>query len=158
MKNKVQLITYVNRLGCKNLEELNELFRVQLKGVFGGVHILPFYYPIDGEDAGFDPIDHRQVDPRLGDWDDLRGLSEEVDIMADLIVNHVSAQSSQFQDYLQKGDASAYADLFLSFDSVFPEGATESEILSIYRPRPNLPFTTFKMSDGSSKLIWTTFT
>ena len=158
MKNKVQLFTYVDRLGCKNRKELNVLFQNQLKGIFGAVHILPFYYPIDGEDAGFDPIDHLTVDPRLGDWDDLKTLSEEVDIMADLIVNHVSAQSDQFKDYLLNGQTSEYADMFLSFDSVFPDGATESEILSIYRPRPRLPFTNFKLKDGSSKLIWTTFT
>ncbi|MFK7981681.1 MAG: sucrose phosphorylase [Saprospiraceae bacterium] len=158
MKNKVQLITYVDRLGCNNLTDLKSLFQKEFKGLFGGLHILPFYYPIDGEDAGFDPINHELIDPRLGDWDDLKELSEEVDIMADLIVNHVSAQSVQFQDYLEKGKDSEYAALFLSHATVFPNGATEKDILSIYRPRPSLPFTTFKLKDGSSKLIWTTFT
>ena len=158
MKNKVQLITYVDRLGCNNLTDLKSLFQNELKGLFGGLHILPFYFPIDGEDAGFDPINHELIDPRLGDWEDLKKLSKEVDIMADLIVNHVSAQSMQFQDYLEKGANSEYAALFLSLDSVFPNGATEKDILSIYRPRPSLPFTTFKLKDGSSKLIWTTFT
>lgn len=158
MKNKVQLITYVDRLGCNNLTDLNNLFQKELKGLFGGLHILPFYYPIDGEDAGFDPINHELIDPRLGDWEDLKELSQEVDIMADLIVNHVSAKSVQFQDYLEKGAASEYATLFLSYDTVFPNGASEADILSIYRPRPSLPFTTFKLKDGSSKLIWTTFT
>ncbi len=158
MKNKVQLITYVDRLGCNNLTDLKSLFQKELKGLFGGLHILPFYYPIDGEDAGFDPINHELIDPRLGDWEDLKALSQEVDIMADLIVNHVSAKSVQFQDYLEKGTASEYTALFLSHDRVFPNGATEKDILSIYRPRPSLPFTTFKLKDGSSKLIWTTFT
>lgn len=158
MKNQVQLITYVDRLGCKNLNDLKHLFQNQFKGLFGGLHILPFYYPIDGEDAGFDPINHEQIDPRLGDWQDLKELSQEVDIMADVIVNHVSAQSIQFQDYLEKGNASKYASLFLSFDTAFPNGATEADILAIYRPRPSLPFTMFKLSDGTGKLMWTTFT
>ncbi len=158
MKNKIQLITYIDRLGCKSISDLNSLFKNELKGLFGGLHILPFYYPIDGEDAGFDPIDHNLIDPRLGDWDDLKELSEEVDIMADLIVNHVSAKSIQFQDYLQKGGKSEYASLFLNYNTVFPNGATEADLLSIYRPRPNLPFTMFKLNDGSVKLIWTTFT
>lgn len=158
MKNQVQLITYVDRLGCQNLKELKALFNHQLKDIFGGVHLLPFYYPIDGEDAGFDPIDHQQIDPRLGDWSDLQALSEELDIMADLVVNHVSAKSTQFQDYLQKGEASDYAAMFLRYDTVFPHGAKESDILSIYRPRPSFPFTIFKLADGSTKLIWTTFT
>ncbi len=158
MKNQVQLITYVDRLGCKHLNDLKHLFQHQLKGLFGGLHILPFYYPIDGEDAGFDPINHELIDPRLGDWGDLKELSNEVDIMADVIVNHVSAQSIQFQDYLEKGKASEYASLFLSYDTAFPNGATEADILAIYRPRPSLPFTMFKLKDGTSKLMWTTFT
>lgn len=158
MKNKIQLITYIDRLGCKNIKDLNSLFKNEFKGLFGGLHILPFYFPIDGEDAGFDPIDHQLIDPRLGDWNDLLELSKEVDIMADLIVNHLSAKSVQFQDYIQKGKASKYASLFLTFDTVFPNGATEADLLSIYRPRPNLPFTMVKLKDGSTKLIWTTFT
>lgn len=158
MKNKVQLITYVDRIGCKTLSEFKDLCANELKGLFGGVHLLPFFYPIDGEDAGFDPINHEQIDPQLGDWKDLKSLSEEVDIMADLIVNHMSAQSAQFQDYLAKGQSSQYADLFLSYDTVFPNGATEQDILSIYRPRPNLPFTNFAFKDGTRKLMWTTFT
>lgn len=158
MKNKIQLITYVDRLGCKNIQDLNSLFKNEFKGLFGGLHILPFYYPIDGEDAGFDPIDHQLIDPRLGDWNDLNALSKEVDIMADLIVNHVSAKSAPFKDYLEKGENSEFASLFLSFDTVFPNGATEADLLSIYRPRPGFPFTTFKLKDGSSKMIWTTFT
>lgn len=158
MKNQIQLITYVDRLGCKSINDLNTLFKTSFKGLFGGLHILPFYFPIDGEDAGFDPIDHNLIDPRLGDWNDLKELSQEVDVMADLIVNHVSSKSIQFQDYLQKGDASEFSKLFLTFNTVFPTGATEADLLSIYRPRPNLPFTMFKLNDGTVKLIWTTFT
>ena len=158
MKNQIQLITYIDRLGCESISDLNLLFKNELKGLFGGLHILPFYYPIDGEDAGFDPIDHNLIDPRLGDWNDLKELSKEVDIMADLIVNHVSAKSVQFQDYLQKGEKSEYASLLLNYNTVFPNGATEADLMTIYRPRPNLPFSMFKLNDGSVKLIWTTFT
>lgn len=158
MKNQIQLVTYVDRIGCETIGQLDELLQNQLAGLFGGVHILPFFYPIDGEDAGFDPIDHKKVDPRLGDWNDVKQLSENVDVMADLIVNHMSADSVEFQDFLQHGDASEYASLFLTFDAVFPKGATEIELLQIYRPRPGFPFTKFKLADGSQKLVWTTFT
>ncbi|MCF8365297.1 MAG: sucrose phosphorylase [Bacteroidales bacterium] len=158
MRNKVQLITYVNRLGCENIGELRELFQNEFKDIFGGIHILPFFYPFDGEDAGFDPIDHLSVDPRLGNWDDIELLSREVDVMADLIVNHVSAQSPQFTDYLLNGEKSPFADLFLTYGKIFPDGASEQELLNIYRPRPGLPFTTFTFNNGTAKLVWTTFT
>jgi len=158
MKNQIQLITYIDRLGCENIDELNTLFKNEFKELFGGVHLLPFFYPIDGEDAGFDPIDHQLIDPRFGDWNDLNKLSKEVDIMADVIVNHISAKSHQFKDYINKGSKSKYASMFLSFDKVFPDGALENDLLTISRPRLGFPFTMFKLGDGTHKLIWTTFT
>lgn len=158
MKNKIQLITYIDRIGCENSKELKSLFKNKLKGIFGGVHLLPFFYPFDGEDAGFDPIDHQQVDERLGTWNDIKALSSEVDIMADLIVNHVSAKSTPFKDYLKKGKNSMYESLFLTYEKVFPKGASEQDLLNIYRPRPGFPFTPFEFADESKKLVWTTFT
>ncbi len=158
MENKVQLITYVDRLGCEHIQGLNLLLKNQLKDLFGGVHLLPFYYPIDGEDAGFDPIDHKKIDDRLGNWNDLKKLSGDVDVMADLIVNHMSAKSAEFQDFLEKGVDSEYAALFLTYDKVFPNGATERDLLEIYRPRPGYPFSRFKLKNGKERLIWTTFT
>ena len=95
------------------------------------MHLLPFYFPIDGTDAGFDPIDHTQPDPRMGSWDDLGELAKGKDLMADLIVNHVSSRSPQFEDFLRNGDASRYADLFLTYGRVFPKGAAESDLLQI---------------------------
>lgn len=157
MKNQVQLITYVDRLSGGGLKELNDLLRGPLADVFGGAHLLPFFTPIDGTDAGFDPIDHTQVDPRLGTWEDVRKLSGAVEIVADLIVNHVSSACPQFIDFSKKGSASKYSGMFLTMDAVFPKGAKESDILSIYRPRPTLPFTPVTLLSGERKLLWTTF-
>lgn len=158
MKNQVQLITYVDRLGKGNFATLKKVLRDQLNNLLGGVHLLPFYTPIDGSDAGFDPNDHTQVDGRLGQWADVTDLSKDHDLVADLIVNHVGVDSPQFQDVLEKGEASPFYDLFLRFGSVFPSGATEEQLTEIYRPRPGIPFTTYRLKDGSQKMFWTTFT
>jgi len=158
MKNQVQLITYADRLGGGNISELHRLLNGPLTGLFGGVHILPFYYPRNGTDAGFDPIDHTMVDPALGNWADINALGQDIDLIADLIVNHVSAQSPQFLDYSERGDASAYSGLFLSMGSVFSNGASETDLLSIYRPRPGLPFKSVTLKNGQKSLLWTTFT
>lgn len=158
MKNKVQLITYADRLGGGNIKQLHQLLKGPLAGLFGGVHILPFYYPIDGADTGFDPIDHTRIDPSLGSWADIKTLGQDVDLMADLIVNHVSSLSPQFMDYSEKGDASIYNGMFLTMDSIFPGGATESDLLTIYRPRPGLPFSYITLKNGEKRLLWTTFT
>ncbi len=157
MKNKVQLITYVDRLSG-NLESLQNILEKQLKDVFGAIHVLPFFYPIDGSDAGFDPIDHTQVDSRLGTWNNMASMSRSIDVMADIIVNHMSALSPQFLDYLEKGEDSSYSDLFLTKEKVFPDGGSDTEISTIYRPRPGSPFTEINFNDGSNKLLWTTFT
>ncbi|MGF1596945.1 MAG: sucrose phosphorylase [Acidimicrobiales bacterium] len=156
MLNEPQLITYVDRLGG-DLAGLRSLLEGPLADAFGGVHVLPFFHPIDGADAGFDPIDHTMVDPRLGTWADLAALGAGRDLMADLIVNHVSARSTQFVDWAAGGPASAYDGMFLTYDAVFPGGATEADLLAIYRPRPGLCFT-IKGIAGHSRLVWTTFT
>ena len=159
MKNQVQLIAYVDRFsggGFRDLQSL--LMEGPLAGLFGGIHLLPFFWPIDGADAGFDPIDHTKVDPKLGVWDDVRALSERTDVMADLIVNHISSRSPQFTDFRKRGDASPYAFMFHTYGGVFPEGAAEAELLQIYRPRPGLPFTKVRLDDGVQRLFWTTFT
>jgi sucrose phosphorylase len=158
MKNKVQLITYVDRFGGSTLSQLQELLDGPLAGVFGGVHLLPFFYKIDGADAGFDPIDHTRVDDRLGDWNDIKRLTGTADVMADVIVNHMSSESPQFQDYSHKGSDSEYDGLFLTMESVFPNGATEKDLLAVYRPRPGMPFTVTTLANGERRLLWTTFT
>jgi sucrose phosphorylase len=157
MKNKVQLITYADRLGGGDIQALHRLLKGPLAGLFGGVHILPFYYPIHGADAGFDPIDHTCIDPCLGCWEDIKALGQDVDLMADLIVNHVSTLSPQFLDYSEMGDESVYRDMFLTMGSIFPNGATESDLLTIYRPRPGLPFSYATLKNNQKRLLWTTF-
>ena len=157
MKNQVQLITYIDRL-AGDLKQLRGLLDRKWPGLFGGVHLLPFFTPIDGADAGFDPVDHTEVDHRLGDWEDVRALGGNLELVADLIVNHVSSESPQFRDFSERGAASPFAAMFLTFDRVFTSGAREEELLRVYRPRPGLPFTNVTLQCGERHLLWTTFT
>ena len=78
MRNQAQLIVYVDRLPGGTFRDLLALLDGPFAGLFGGVHVLPFFHRIDGADAGFDPIDHTQVDARLGTWDDVRALAHPV--------------------------------------------------------------------------------
>jgi sucrose phosphorylase len=158
MKNEAQLITYADRLSGGTFRDLQRLLDGPFAGAFGGVHVLPFFHPIDGADAGFDPIDHTQVDPRLGTWEDVTALAARTDVMADVIVNHVSRRSPQFLDYDARGEASPYAGLFLTYDRVFPDGAREPELAALQTPRPILPFTKHTTARGEQALLWTTFT
>ncbi|MGI8947699.1 MAG: sucrose phosphorylase [Ornithinimicrobium sp.] len=157
MPHDVELIAYADRLGG-DLRTLQQVLDGPLEGLFNGVHLLPFFRPYDGADAGFDPQDHTEVDERLGSWDDVAAIGETHDVMVDVIVNHVSSSSVQFQDWLDKGEDSAYAGMFLTYDGAFPDGATEEQLMLLYRPRPGLPFTPYTRENGTKRLIWTTFT
>jgi len=156
-RHSPQLITYADRL-AGDIRGTRELVDGPLAGAFGGVHLLPFFVPIDGADAGFDPIDHTAVDPRLGTWGDVHALADHHDVMADLIVNHASVQSSQFQDWIARGDASPSASMFLTPEQVFGHSPTRAETDAVYRPRPTSPFTDVTFADGSVRAVWTTFT
>ncbi|NOU52693.1 sucrose phosphorylase [Pseudoalteromonas sp. JBTF-M23] len=158
MKNQVQLITYADRLTGNGLTQLKQLLDESFAGLFSGVHILPFYYPIDGSDAGFDPIDHAQVDSRLGTWQALSEIGQHYEVMADLIVNHVSAQSHEFQDVLEQGHQSPYWSMFLKETDVFPSGITQAQANAIFRPRPTSCFSPKKLASGELVNFWTTFT
>ena len=148
------ILVYAERVGG-NLGEIEKLLAGPLAD-FDGIHVLPFFHPYDGDDAGFDPIDHSIVDPRLGDWSDFKRISATHELTADLIVNHASYLSPEFQDWQAKGPASEFDGMFLTFDVVFPNGGTEEGITSFYRPRPGMPFTAYEVA-GKRRLVWTTF-
>ncbi|WP_022884387.1 hypothetical protein [Glaciibacter superstes] len=80
MRNGVQLITYADRL-APDLPSLQRLLTSPpWSDAYTGVHILPFFAPHDGVDAGFDPTDHTQVDLRLGTWGDAAEIAESHDL------------------------------------------------------------------------------
>ena len=157
MRNQVQLIAYADRL-AGDLPGLAAMLDGPLDGLFAGVHVLPFFTPFDGADPGYDPDDHTAVDQRLGTWADVSRIARDHDLTVDVIVNHVSTRSPQYLDWLTQGEESPFADMFLTLGRVFPDGATEADLLRLYRPRPGLPFTPVTMADGSQRLAWTTFT
>ena len=87
MKNQVQLIAYVDRLSAGGFRDLERLLAGLLAGVFGGAHLLPFFTPIDGADAGFDPSNHTESMP-YGTWDDVKALVTRSSWCPTVIVNH----------------------------------------------------------------------
>src|SRR5210317_730057 len=119
VQNKVQLITYPDSLGS-NLLELHYVLRKYLRKAIGGVHILPFYP--SSADRGFAPLTYDEVDPAFGTWDDVEHIGRDFDLIVDFMVNHISRQSIFFQDYMEHGEESPYADMFLSFRKLSPDG------------------------------------
>lgn len=155
IQNKVQLITYPDSLGS-NLLELHYVLRRYLRKAIGGVHLLPFYP--SSADRGFSPMTYDTVDSAFGNWRDVDFIGRDFDLMIDFMVNHISRQSVYFQDYVEKGEASEYADMFLSFKKFNKDGEiSEADLAKVYTRKPRPPYTFLERPDGSREKIWCTF-
>lgn len=87
------------------------------------MHLLPVY-PSSG-DGGFAPLRYDQVDPHFGDWADVEAIANSYDLMLELMVNHISPASEQFQDFLARGDDSPHASMFIDWDKFWGEGEAQ---------------------------------
>lgn len=153
----VQLITYPDSLGG-DLAAIAELLGDELAGLFpGGVHILP-PFPSSG-DRGFAPIDYDRIDPAFGDWADIEAIAAQAPVTLDLMVNHVSRHSEIFQDFVQHGRASTWADAFITLDKVWPGGEPDpADVAKIFLRKPEHPFSDIVVADtGEVERIWTSF-
>jgi sucrose 6(F)-phosphate phosphorylase len=151
-----QLLTYPDSLGG-SLGAIADLLDGPLDGMFRGVHVLP-PFPSSG-DRGFAPVTYDRIDPRFGDWDDIARIGRRHDVLLDLMVNHISRQSPQFQDFLRRGRRSPDADLFITLDKVWPGGVPDpADVARIFLRKPDAPFSTVTIADtGERERIWTSF-
>ncbi len=143
------LITYGDIIrpddGSPPLQGLYEFLHTHIKDVVNSVHILPFY-PYSSDD-GFSVIDYRQVDERLGSWDDISRLGSKHRLMFDLVANHVSSMSTWFDEYKQGRRP---------FDEFFIEADETSDLSGVFRPRA-LPLLTEVDTANGKRHVWTTF-
>ena len=155
LENKCMLITYSDSMG-KNLDDLEKVVDTYFSEAIGGIHVLPFF-PSSG-DRGFAPIDYEQVDPSFGDWNNIENLSKKYYLMFDYMINHISARSKYYKDFLEKKDASEYKDLFIRYRDFWENGEpTQEEVDVIYKRKPRAPFVEAKFADGSIEKVWCTF-
>ncbi len=147
------LITYgdiVKGDGDTPLTTLHNFVNVCNQRAINTIHILPFF-PYSS-DRGFAIVDFKQVDPKLGTWDDIRATKRRYDLMFDAVLNHSSARSEMFREYL-KGNP-LYQNFFIAYDS--PDELTPDQRSKIFRPRTSDILTRFDTLRGP-KYLWTTF-
>jgi sucrose phosphorylase len=151
-----QLLTYPDALGG-DLRALDELLEGPLAGLFRGVHVLP-PFP-SSADRGFAPLTYERIDPRFGSWADVERIAQRHDVLLDLMINHISRESREFQDFQRRGRASPWADLFITLDKVWPDGQpVEADVARIFLRKPDSPFTTVTIEEsGVEERIWTSF-
>ena len=155
LNNKVMLITYADSLG-KNLKDLDSILDTHYKDAVGGVHVLPFFP--SSADRGFAPVCYDKVDPAFGDFSDIEKLSEKYYLMFDFMVNHISAQSEYFKDFLKNKDNSKYKDMFIRYKDFWENGEpTQKQVDLIYKRKPRAPYIDVEFADGTTEKIWCTF-
>ncbi|MFT5882067.1 MAG: sucrose phosphorylase [Crocinitomicaceae bacterium] len=141
-------ITYadsIKKAGEVPLQTLHGFLREHLREATSGVHILPFCP--HSSDGGFSVIDYHEVDPDVGSWKDIRAISEDFDMMADLVINHCSSESQWFKNFIQGEDPGK---------DYFVLGADYDDITQVVRPRSS-PLLTQVETDDGTKEVWCTF-
>lgn len=142
------LITYgdsIKEEGKAPLQSLHEFLNENIGDKLSGVHILPFY-PYSSDD-GFSVIDYYEVNKDLGNWEDIKSLSGSYDLMFDGVINHISAKSEWFQEYLKGNE---------KYKEYFVEADPSLDYSKVTRPRALPLLTEFETVNGP-KHIWTTF-
>ncbi len=145
----VVLITYgdsLNMTGRLPLSVLNEFARDCLQKSISGILILPFF-PYSSDD-GFSVIDFKKVNSKLGNWEDIRRLGRTFELMFDLVLNHISAKSDWFQNYLNQEKG---------FESLAIEVCDNDDMSCVIRPRTTPLLTAFSKTGGQPVMVCTTF-
>lgn len=155
VKNQIMLIAYADCMG-HDLKDLEKVLKTYVGKAIGGLHVLPFFP--SSADRGFAPITYDEVEPAFGSWEDIERLASEYYLMYDYMINHVSAHSPEYLDYLEKKDGSPYKSFFIRFRDFWEGGApTEEQLEKIYKRKEGGPSVMAEFADGSKELVWSTF-
>lgn len=146
-KQNVILITYPDQISdaegkLRGFEKFSEQY---IKDVFDVIHFLPFC-PYSSDD-GFSVIDYQELAAGLGTWEDLERISKKYTLMYDFVCNHVSAESTWFQECLKGNDI---------YRKYFIEVEPDTDLTEVTRPRTTPLLTEFETAQGK-KSFWTTF-
>lgn len=142
------LITYgdqVTEPGRHPLVTLAEVLETYLAGAITVVHLLPFF-PYSSDD-GFSVLDYTAVNPDLGTWADVERMGRRFRLMFDAVINHISAKSRWFQEFLRGNPE--YAAYFITVE----EG---TDLSMVVRPRALPLLHRFHTAQGD-RWVWTTF-
>ncbi|MEM9006852.1 MAG: sugar phosphorylase [Cyanobacteria bacterium P01_F01_bin.86] len=147
--DNILMITYgdtiVSQDGRTPLTVLAEFLETHLQDTITGVHILPFF-PYTSDD-GFAIVDYTEVNSELGGWPEVKRIARGFNLMADLVVNHVSSQHTwvkQFQANEKPG-----CDYLIEVDP-------DKDLSEVVRPRSTPLLTELKTAEGP-KHVWSTF-
>ena len=110
-----------------------------------GIHLLPFY-PSSG-DSGFAPDDWFTVDETLGDWNDIRKMTQNWRLIVDGIYNHVGLNHEIVREFFSNSEK------YCHYVYAFRSGTKEVAPLS---PRGGSVLKPYEIN-GKRWLVWQTF-
>jgi len=157
---------YPDSIG-RNLTDITRMLkRPEFKDVFSLFYILPTVFNSD-LDRGFSIIDY-DLNDELVSREDLEELHKlNVMFKFDLVLNHLSVGSPQFQDLLKHGDKSKYRNFFIDWNEFWhshgelsPDGHVvphEEHLEKLFMRKPDLPILKVRFPDGSDRPYWNTF-
>lgn len=150
--DEVVLITYGDSLvdgrGTPPLQVLGSFLDARVADVISTVHILPF--TSSSSDGGFSVVDYNAVADDLGGWDDVSqvaGGQSGRGFMADLILNHGSAQSEWFQQFRDGVAPGCH---------YYVTAEPTDDLSAVVRPRTHELLQQVETPDGT-RHVWCTF-
>lgn len=147
-ESDIVMITYGDSIvkdGEKPLVTLKHFIDTHLSDELSAVHILPFF-PYSSDD-GFSVLDYSSVNESLGDWCDISAISNEYKLMADLVINHCSARSIWFENFI-KGEGTGH--------DYFYTALPNDPLDKVVRPRTS-PLLKPVTSQNGEQFVWCTF-
>ena len=162
----VMFNAYPDSIGRNLADTVDMLGRPEFKDVFSLFYILPTVFHSD-LDRGFSVIDY-DLNEELVSRDDLDALDAlGIGFKFDLVLNHLSVNSPQFQDLLERGDQSEYRDFFIDWNEFWdshgepgPDGYVipkPEHLDKLFMRKPGLPILKVRFPDGSERPYWNTF-
>lgn len=142
------IITYGDSIIQKNvapLETLDNFLKKYIKDAISAVHILPMF-PYTSDD-GFSVVDYLEINPDLGNWENINNLARNYDLMFDAVINHISKSSKWFIEY-SKGNP--------IYENYFIECDPSKDYSKVVRPRSLPLYYEYETTNGVRNL-WATF-
>jgi sucrose phosphorylase len=166
LPNGVMFNAYPDSIGQQLADTIAMMSRPEFEDAFSLFYILPTFFNSD-LDRGFSVIDY-DMNEELVSGRDLAQLEKlGIRLKFDLVLNHLSVGSPQFQDMLHYGDESDYKDFFIDWNEFWashgktgPEGYVipDPECLEVlFMRKPGLPILKVRFPDGSDRPYWNTF-
>ncbi len=162
----VMFNAYPDSIG-RNLSDALEVLKCpEFEAAFSLLYILPTFFHSD-LDRGFSVIDY-DFNEDLVSADDLDEVEKlNISLKFDLVLNHLSVGSPQFQDLLKHGDHSEFKDFFIDWNEFWhAEGKMgedgyvipkDEHLNKLFMRKPGLPILKVRFPDGTDRPYWNTF-